>query len=99
MVANPAKFQVMFLGTKVQINNFIINNVSISVTDSVKLLGITIDKKLNFKCHIEELCKKAFSQTKALFQIRPFLTNSKSAIPCVHSIYIQILPFDLDEPS
>ena len=74
MVANPAKFQVMFMGTKELINNFNINNISIPVTDTVKLLGITIDKKLNFKCHTEELCRKASGKTKALFRIRPHVT-------------------------
>ena len=49
MAANPAKFQVMFLGTKITVNNFLINDVWIPVTDSVKLLGITIDKKTQFQ--------------------------------------------------
>jgi len=74
MVANPAKFQVMFMGTKEPVENFLINDTLIPVTDSVKLLGIIIDKKLNFKCHTEELCKKASNKTKALFRIRPYIS-------------------------
>ena len=72
MVANPAKFQVMFMGSKEPVEKFLINDILIPVTDSVKLLGIIIDKKLNFKCHTEELCKKATNKTKALF--RPYIT-------------------------
>ena len=31
---------------------------TIKSSDSVKLLGITIDKQLNFKEHVTKLCKK-----------------------------------------
>jgi len=51
MSANPLKFPVMFLGTKGSVPVFIINNIPISISESVILLGITIDNKLNFKCH------------------------------------------------
>ena len=54
MVANPAKFQVMFMGTKEAAENFVIKDILIPVTDLVKPLGIIIDKKLNFKCHTEK---------------------------------------------
>ena len=39
------------MGSKEHVENFLINDILIPVTDSVKLLGIIIDKKLNFKCH------------------------------------------------
>ena len=38
MVANPAKIQVMFMGSKEPVENFLINQILIPVTDSVKLL-------------------------------------------------------------
>jgi len=68
----------MFLGTKHHIDNFIINNISIPVSTTVKLLGITIDKELKFKLHTEELSKIASNKTKALFRIRPFLSLKTS---------------------
>ena len=34
--------------------------------NTVKLLGITIDNKLNFEEHIPELCKKASMQLNAI---------------------------------
>ena len=40
--AFAGKFQVMFLGTKEPVD-FVINDILIPVTDSVKLLGIIID--------------------------------------------------------
>ena len=59
MVANPEKFQLMFLGVKsdqqmcLRIDDQIINQC-----EQVKLLGVTIDFKLNFDKHILELCGK-----------------------------------------
>ena len=36
-----------------------LNNHDISITDSLKLLGVTIDSKLNFSEHIHMICKIA----------------------------------------
>ena len=82
MVANPAKFQIMFLGTKEIIPEFNIGSISVPISDHVKLLGITIDNKLRFKRHIEELCRKASSKTKALLRIRPFLSSQVAKSLC-----------------
>ena len=68
MVANPEKFQLMFLGLKDDLKLCIdINGNVVQMTDSVKLLGITIDSKLNFKEHVKSICKRR--QTKS----EPFL--------------------------
>ena len=49
MVANPSNFQVMFLGLKSnQDYVFEIDKKPIPATSTVKLLGITIDCRLNF---------------------------------------------------
>ena len=49
MAANPDKFQLMFIGlkddTRLRIGK---NGIVINMTDSAKLLGVTIDSKLNF---------------------------------------------------
>ena len=39
-------------------DNLTINCETIKSSDSVKLLGITIGKQLNFKEHVTKLCKK-----------------------------------------
>ena len=36
-----------------------INSIKVEASDDVLFLGITIDKKINFKQHIENLCRKA----------------------------------------
>ena len=77
MAANPAKFQVMFLGKKESNTiEFKVGDIVLKSTNSVKLLGVIIDCKLNFDQHIEKLCSTASQKVKALFRIRPFLDIS-----------------------
>ena len=53
MQANPEKFQAISLGKKTHDKNTIFNldGISIASDDEVKLLGVTIDFKLNFKSY------------------------------------------------
>ena len=75
MVANPEKFQIMFLGIKDNTNiSFEIDGNIIFGSNFVKLLGILIDHKLSFSSHIEAICKQASQKTKALLRIRRYLT-------------------------
>ena len=78
MVANPDKFQLIFLGIK---NDGVLVHVgskNIPSSKSVKLLGVTIDDQLTFYPHVIEICKKASSKVKALLRIRSYL-NQKQA--------------------
>ena len=50
-----------------------INDVDIKPNNSVKLLGITLDNKLNFEKHISSICKSASCQLNALFRLKNFL--------------------------
>ena len=54
--ANPGKFQFMILGKK-QCNEvkLIINSIVINESNAVELLGITIDNRLTFNEHINNL--------------------------------------------
>ncbi len=82
MVANPAKFQVIFLGTGINITGLNINGKFVEATDTVKLLGVTLDNKLNFVPHIKDMCYKARNKTKALLRIRNNLDTSKATLLC-----------------
>ena len=74
MAANPDKFQLMFLGkNKDNIAKISFENIILQPTNCVKLLGISIDSKLNFESHVQALCKNASNKIKALFRIRPYL--------------------------
>ena len=49
MVANPSKFQLMFLSKYKNIEkNISFDGKTIKSSDSVELLGITLDKNINF---------------------------------------------------
>ena len=56
LVANPSKFQMMFLGTKR--NDRICMEINGAPSASVKLLSITIDAGLNFDQHVKTLFQK-----------------------------------------
>ena len=75
MQANPSKFQALLLGTNVSSVNtsFNIKGSKIAPSNSVKLLGIEIDNKLNFSCHISKICKKAGQQLGALARLSKVL--------------------------
>ena len=54
--------------------------------NKVKLLGVTIDQKLNFDSHVKSFCKKANQKVRALRRIRTFI-NFKSA-KLIYNAYI-----------
>ena len=58
-MANPEKFQVIFLGLK-QNQEFLleIGKIIVKVTRSVKLLGTTVDDELKCEKHVNRLCQK-----------------------------------------
>ena len=47
--------------------------VEIEISDSIKILGVTLDSKLSFREHITEQLKKAYSKATALRRIRHFV--------------------------
>ena len=59
MKANPGKFQAIAVGKHTHSENICFNlgdNI-VKCEDSVKLLGVTIDFKLDFDEHISNVCK------------------------------------------
>ena len=57
-----------------------INSVKVEASVDVLLLGMTIDKNLTFKQHIENLCRKVQYELHALRHIRKCLTTEKAKI-------------------
>ena len=81
MVANPSKFQLMFLSKFKNIEkNISFDGKTIKSSDTVELLGITPDKNINFKRHIQNICHKANNKTKTLFRIRKFLNLEQAQV-------------------
>ena len=57
--------------------NLKIGYIPIKESEEVELLGISIDKALNFKIHIENLSRTAQDKLHALSRIRKYLTLDK----------------------
>ena len=53
----------IFAGHYEQVMHIKLGNVTIWESNIEKLLGVNIDKKLNFKYHVTNLCKKANTKT------------------------------------
>ena len=83
MIANPEKFQIMFLGLSDQrclcLN---IEGKKLPSTDTVKLLGIQIDNKLKLNKHIHELCLKVNQKVSAFARLNTYLSPDQATKIC-----------------
>lgn len=58
MITNPNKYQVIVLGNTNHVFSFHVNSIKIPVKDSSDLLGVNIDKNVQFNSHIKNICTK-----------------------------------------
>ena len=76
MLVNPKKFQTTLVSkrknTMPEDLTTSINDVDIKPNNSVRLLEITLDNKLNFEKHISSICKSASCQFNAIFRLKIF---------------------------
>ena len=73
------KFQFMILGRKsYQPQKLSENNFTIDESDEVELLGLTSDKELNFRKHIDKWYRNAEYKIYALRRIREYLSLEKA---------------------
>ena len=80
MKANPEKFQFMILSKKsYQPQKLSVNTFASDESDKVELLGLTIDKALNFSKHIDKLCRNVHNR-HVLRHIRKYLHLEKSRV-------------------
>ena len=71
MVPSSSKFQLMFLSKYKKIERKMsFDEKTIKASDTVELLGITLDKNINFN---QNVCHKANNIIKALFRVRKSL--------------------------
>ena len=73
MKMNGDKSHLLMFGNKSAEATVNISRSSIKESDEEKLLGVTIDKKLNFKSHVNSLCKKASQKLHALARISTYM--------------------------
>ena len=74
--ANPGKFQSIFLSrSNTEGFNLNLQGVYIPCNDTIKMLGVTLDRKLNFKEHIQHMCRNAAWQINTLKRLSKFLNS------------------------
>ena len=78
MVLNPEKGHFMCIGQKIddaETLNF--NNLAIQNSKEVEILGITLDRNLNFHTHIKNICRKAGQKLSTLLRNSAYLDQRK----------------------
>ena len=68
MVLNPGKCHCIVIGNNDLSYKTILNNNEIASSNKEKLLGILLDKKLDFDSHITSLCKNKQAKNLVLLQ-------------------------------
>ena len=75
MKVNPDKCQCIVFGNVVNPGTFIINGNIVRPEETVKLLGVHIDNKLDFGHHVSHICQKAGKQVKVLSRLSRVLNE------------------------
>ena len=73
MKLNPDKCHLLVVGNKDNGITATVGSENITESDKEKLLGIEIDRELNFKDHVNSLCKKASNKVNALSRLCNYL--------------------------
>ena len=74
---NGEKCHLMIFGEKSNDLSIKIGNTTIKESTEEKLLGVTLDKQLSFKTHVQSLCKKASQKLHAISRISYLLDTEK----------------------
>ena len=90
MKANAKIFQAMVLSRNYCDINIKIENNNIEKTDCIKLLGVLIDKDLNFTHQAKHVTVRSSRQVNALGRLRKMLDERSKMILLMHLFY-QIL--------
>ena len=90
MIANPEKFHAILLKkneTNTSGEQININGQMIKSEEAVKLLGVTLDYRLDFDPHISNLCKKAATQLNVLKRLKNFIGFKEKKILVQNFVY------------
>ena len=73
LLVNNDKTQSLPLGPGSYKYDIVLNGITVGTKESMKILGVTLDKMLPFKDHISAQLKKAYAKFAALRHIRRFV--------------------------
>ena len=78
MVLNPDKCSFMLLGADDELQtNLVCGNETLKNSKQEKVLGVTIDKKLNFSTHLSNITENANIKFNALTRVQKHMTTDK----------------------
>ena len=82
MILYPRKCYFMCICKNVSDSELLnLNDLKLKNCKEVEILGITIDRNLNFKGHIKNICRKAGQKLTALLRISSHINTNKKALP------------------
>ena len=86
MVLNPDKCSFMLLGVDDELQtNLVCGNETLKNSKQEKVLGVTIDNKLNFATHLSNITKNTDIKLNALTRVQKYMTADKK--PYIPFIY------------
>ena len=72
-------------------------NKTLKNSKQEKVLGVTIDSKLNFATYLSNITKNAHIKFNALSRAQKYMTTDKKAyIILIYQIVVHLLPFNMD---
>ena len=78
MVLNPERSQFMFTGKETDdVETLNLNDLVINNSKEAEILGVMLDRNLNFYTHIKNTCRIAGQKLNALLRISPYLDQGK----------------------
>ena len=80
MILNPGKCCFMCIGKNVSDSELLKLNLNLKNCKEFEVLGITIDRNLNFKGHIKNICRKAGQKLSALLRISSHINTDKKSL-------------------
>ena len=80
MLLNSEKCIFFCLKNNTENEPFLFHNILMKNSKEQKILGVTIDNKLNFKSCISELCKKPSQKIESLSRLSRYLHNSEKKL-------------------
>ena len=83
---NAAKTQAVAIGPSLYEYEFHLNDKIVVTEDTLKILGVILDSKLNFKAHIRVQLGKACAKASALRRLRKFI--SKDVMVRLYKAYV-----------
>ena len=81
MILNPEKCYFMYIGKNISDLELLnLNDLNLKNCKEVEILGITLDRNLNFKRQIKKICRKAGQKLSALQRISSHIKIDKKAL-------------------